>query len=72
MRASLALELTKVVYIRVPFCEGYRMDEREQQRKIRHRLAVLRHAEEVSENVSATCRYRWRESDERAMPLSCA
>jgi transposase len=33
------------------------MDEREQQRKIRHRLAVLRHAEEVSGNVSATCRY---------------
>ena len=33
------------------------MDEREQQRKIRHRLAVLRHAEEVSGNVAATCRY---------------
>src|SRR5262245_1265075 len=33
------------------------MDEREQQRKVRHRLAVLRHAEEVSCNVSATCRY---------------
>jgi transposase InsO family protein len=33
------------------------MDEREQQRKIRHRLAVLRHAEEVTGNVSATCRY---------------
>ena len=33
------------------------MDEREQQRKIRHRLAVLRHADEVSGNVSATCRY---------------
>lgn len=32
------------------------MDEREQQRKIRHRLAVLRHAEEVTGNVSATCR----------------
>jgi hypothetical protein len=24
------------------------MDEREQQRKVRHRLAMLRHAEEVS------------------------
>lgn len=36
--------------------EGF-MDEREQQCKIRHRLAVLRHAEEVSGNVSATCRY---------------
>ncbi|MBT8241573.1 MAG: helix-turn-helix domain-containing protein, partial [Acidimicrobiia bacterium] len=33
------------------------MDDREQQRKIRHRLAVLRHADEVSGNVSATCRY---------------
>jgi transposase len=33
------------------------VDEREQQRKIRHRLAVLRHAEEVSGNVAATCRY---------------
>ncbi len=33
------------------------MDEREQQRKIRHRLAVLCHAEEVSGNVAATCRY---------------
>jgi transposase InsO family protein len=46
------------------------MDEREQQRKIRHRLAVLRHAEEVTGNVAATCRYygisrptfyKWRE-----------
>ena len=33
------------------------MDDREQQRKIRHRLAVLRHAEEVSGNVAVTCRY---------------
>jgi transposase InsO family protein len=33
------------------------MDDREQQRKIRHRLAVLRHAEEISGNVAATCRY---------------
>ena len=33
------------------------MNEREQQRKIRHRLAVLGHAEEVSGNVAATCRY---------------
>jgi transposase-like protein len=33
------------------------MDEREQQRKIRHRLAVLRHAEDVSGRVAATCRY---------------
>ena len=33
------------------------MDEREHQRKIRHRLAVLNHAEEVTGNVAATCRY---------------
>ncbi len=33
------------------------MDERDQQRKIRHRLAVLRCAEEVSGSVAATCRY---------------
>ena len=33
------------------------MDEREQQRKVRHRLAMLRHAAEVSGNVAATCRY---------------
>jgi transposase InsO family protein/transposase-like protein len=33
------------------------MDDREQQRRIKHRLAVLRHAEEVSGNVAATCRY---------------
>ena len=33
------------------------MDDREQQRKVRHRLAVLRHAEEVSGNIAATCRY---------------
>ena len=33
------------------------MDEREQQRKISHRLAVLRHADEVTGNVAATCRY---------------
>jgi hypothetical protein len=31
------------------------MDEREQQRKVRHRLAVLRHVEEVTGNVAATC-----------------
>jgi transposase InsO family protein len=33
------------------------MDEREQQRKARHRLAIIRHAEEVTGNVAATCRY---------------
>jgi len=33
------------------------MTEIEQQRKIRHRLAVLRHAEEVTGSISKTCRY---------------
>ena len=33
------------------------MDDREPRRKIRHRLAVLRNAEEVSGNVAATCRH---------------
>jgi transposase len=33
------------------------MTEREIVRRARHRLAVLRHAEEVSGNVAATCRY---------------
>jgi transposase len=33
------------------------MDEREQQRRVRHRLSVLRHVDEVSGNVAATCRY---------------
>jgi transposase len=33
------------------------MDEREQQRTARHRLAVLRHAEQVTGDVAATCRY---------------
>ena len=33
------------------------MTEHEQRRLVRHRLAVLRHAAEVTGNVSATCRY---------------
>jgi hypothetical protein len=33
------------------------VDDREQQRKVKHRLAVIRHAEEVTGNVAATCRY---------------
>ncbi|WP_421109006.1 helix-turn-helix domain-containing protein, partial [Streptomyces sp. NEAU-S77] len=33
------------------------MTERELQRRARHRLAVLRHVEEVSGSVAATCRY---------------
>ena len=32
------------------------MNEREQQRLVNHRLAVLRHAEEVTGNVAHTCR----------------
>ena len=33
------------------------MTEPEQQRLVRHRLAILRYAEEVSGNVGGTCRY---------------
>ena len=33
------------------------MDDREQQRKVKHRLAVIRHAQEVTGDVAATCRY---------------
>jgi Helix-turn-helix domain len=33
------------------------MTEIEQQRKIRHRMAVLRHAQELTGSVSKTCRY---------------
>lgn len=33
------------------------MDEREQQRKVRHRLAVLRCAVGVTGSVAAACRY---------------
>jgi transposase InsO family protein len=33
------------------------MNDRHPDLRVRHRLAVLRHAEEVSRNVSATCRY---------------
>jgi hypothetical protein len=55
---DLVEELTDVVcssesLVRKRAC----MDEREQQRKVRHRLAVLRHADEISGNVSATCHY---------------
>jgi transposase InsO family protein len=33
------------------------MDDREQQRKVKHRLAMIRHAQEVTGNVAQTCRY---------------
>ena len=33
------------------------MTEVQQHRKIRHRLAILRHPEEITGNVAATCRY---------------
>ena len=33
------------------------MTDRERERRARRKLAVLRHAEEVSDNVAATCRY---------------
>ena len=37
--------------------EGRLMTENEQQRNIRRRLAIIRHAQEVTGNVSQTCRY---------------
>lgn len=33
------------------------MSDRELERRAKHKLAVLRHVEEVSGNVAATCRY---------------
>ena len=33
------------------------MTERKHQRLVNHRLAVIRHAEEVTGNVAQTCRY---------------
>jgi transposase len=33
------------------------MTEREQERHVRHRLAMIRHADEVTGNVAQTCRY---------------
>src|SRR5690349_8442150 len=50
-------------------------------RQIKHRLAVLRHAEEVSGNVAATCRYygisrtlfyKWRRRFEEIGPAGLA
>jgi len=32
------------------------MTEKEQQRIIKHRLAIIQHADEVTGNVAATCR----------------
>jgi len=40
--------------------------EREHVRIVAHRLAVLRHAEEVTRNVSRTCR------SDRLLPLEAA
>ena len=33
------------------------MSQRELERRAKHKLAVLRHVEEISGNVAATCRY---------------
>lgn len=54
MGDSFGMELTEVVYISGSLTTSYRdhMDERDQQRKIRHRIAVLRHAAEVTGNVA--------------------
>src|SRR5690606_26613428 len=53
-----SLELTDVGYISgSPERARRTMTEREQQRLVNHRLAVIRHAEEVTGNVAQTCRY---------------
>ena len=53
----LGLKLTEVVdSLGLPF-EEIVMTERELERRANRRLAVLRHVEEVSGNVAATCRY---------------
>ncbi len=51
------LELTEIVYTSGPPTEGGLMTERERDRKAARRLAILRHAREVTGNVSRTCRY---------------
>ncbi len=55
---AVSLELTEVAYISVsPTGRGGAMTEREQQRLVKHRFAILQHAEEVTGNVAQTSRY---------------
>jgi len=47
------------------------MTERELERRARRKLAVLRHVEEVSGNVAATCRYYGISRTLRQEPSRC-
>ena len=53
----LGLKLRDIVYTSGPPSEGEPMTERERDRNAARRLAILRHAREVTGNVSRTCRY---------------
>jgi hypothetical protein len=52
-----ALELTVIVDSGVSDAYGDRMSTTIEDRQVRRRLAILRHAEEVTGNVAMTCRY---------------
>jgi transposase-like protein len=51
------LELTDIVYTSVLRGEGGSVTEKELARGAARRLAIIRHAQEVTGNVSMTCRY---------------
>src|SRR4029453_14568430 len=51
------LELTEIVDTWVSDAYGDRMSTTIEDRQVRRRLAILRHAEEVTGNVAMTCRY---------------
>ena len=56
-RADDGLELTEIVDTSGLRTYGVRMSQAETDRQIKRRLAILRHAEEVTGNVAMTCRY---------------
>jgi hypothetical protein len=51
------LELTEIVDTWVSDTYGDQMSITIEDRQVRRRLAILRHAEEVTGNVAVTCRY---------------
>ena len=53
----LHLELTEIVDTGVSDAYGDRMSTTIEDRQVRRRLAILRHAEAVTGNVAMTCRY---------------
>jgi hypothetical protein len=56
-RADDGLELTEIVDTWVSDTYGDQMSITIEDRQVRRRLAILRHAEEVTGNVAMTCRY---------------